>query len=142
MDGLRFDILEQGSDCRCKGCKSYYRELFGQAIPAKWTDTRRRDEFRRMSLLRAIRRLYETCKAVKPSVEIWHNQLNLYHNVPLEALAFVDMAYMENGDAFGQLFHTTAAGKNGVIVGKMENLPPDQMRYCMAAPGSWRGYTY
>ncbi|MEX0775011.1 MAG: alpha-amylase family protein [Phycisphaeraceae bacterium] len=141
VDGLRFDILDQGSECRCKSCRRLHRAWFGKAMPARWTDDRQRSEFRRRSLLLAMQRIHAACKAAKPSVEIWHNQLNLYqHNMPLEGLAYVDIAYMENGDAFGQLFHITMSGKSSVIVGKLENLPHDQMRLCTALGA--HGYTY
>ena len=35
IDGLRYDILDQPTQCRCKACKAFYRELFGEEMPEK-----------------------------------------------------------------------------------------------------------
>ncbi|MEI6785643.1 MAG: hypothetical protein WCQ21_32550 [Verrucomicrobiota bacterium] len=91
-------------------------------------------------LVRIVQRISEASKRIKPSVEIWENQLNIHHHSPLEALRYVDAAYMEYGEPFGLLFHTSWMKSKPVIVGKLENLPPEQMRLCMALGA--RGYTY
>ncbi|MCX6927266.1 MAG: hypothetical protein NT154_29290 [Verrucomicrobia bacterium] len=142
VDGIRNDIYWQGTNCRCDGCKTFYHELYGEELPPKWADNdwRRMEEFRRATLVRIVRRISEASKAIKPSVEIWENQLNIQHNSPLEALRFVDAAYMEFGEPFGLLFHAGWMKSQPVIVGKLENLPPKQMRLCMALGA--RGYTY
>lgn len=142
VDGIRNDIYQQGLTCKCDGCRKLYRELFGEELPTKWEDGnwRRREEFRRATMERIVRRIAEASKRVKPSVEIWENQLNIHYNSPLEALRYVDVAYMEYGEPFGLLFHSGMLRNKPVIVGKLENLPPQQMRLCMALGA--RGYTY
>ena len=141
MDGIRNDVYWQAMTCRCQGCKTFYRELFGEELP-QWDhgNWRRKEEFRRATLERIVRRIREASKQTKPSVEVWENQLNIHYNSPLGVLNCMDAAYMEWGEPFGLLFHASTLKNKPVIVGKLENLPPQQMRLCMALGA--RGYTY
>jgi hypothetical protein len=142
VDGLRWDILGQSGRCRCDGCKKLYRNMFGEELPKDWNAVgwKRRELFKQEKVAQAVRRLHEACKAVKPSVEIWHNQLNIDSDNPLSAMKYVDMAYIEWADPWGLLFHNSATPKNGFIVGKLENLGFRTMRLCLALGG--HGYTY
>jgi len=142
VDGIRNDIYWQDLKCHCQGCRAFYRELFGEELPAQWADRdwRRKEEFRRATLARIVQRISAAGKAVKPSVPLWENQLNIHYNSPLEALRYVDAVYMEYGEPFGLLFHRGVNPDKPVIVGKLESLPPQQMRLCMALGA--RGYTY
>lgn len=142
IDGLRWDILWQNVQCRCDGCRKLYRSLFNEEIPKTWNNDnwKQREWFKNEKVAQAVRRLHDACKAIKPSVEIWHNQLNIESNNPLSAIQYVDMAYIEWGDPWGLLFHNSATPKNGFIVGKLENLGFRTMRLCLALGG--HGYTY
>ena len=142
IDGLRWDILWQNGRCRCEGCKQLYRERFGEELPADWKTVgwKRLEWFKEAKVAQAVRRLHEACKAVKPAVEIWHNQLNIDHDNPLSAMKYVDLAYIEYGDPWGLLFHNSATPKKGFIVGKLESLGFRTMRLCLALGG--HGYTY
>ena len=142
VDGLRWDILWQKGQCRCDGCKKLYRDMFAEELPQDWNTVgwKRRELFKEEKVAQAVRRLHEACKAVKPSVEIWQNHLNIDHDVPLSAMKYVDMAYIEYGDPWGLLFHNSATPKKGFIVGKLESLGFRTMRLCLALGG--HGYTY
>ena len=76
VDGLRTDILDHNTSTRTPGDKAFYRELYGEEMPAKYPSWQREMDFRLKSISRFVRRFHDACKAVKPSVEIWHNWFN------------------------------------------------------------------
>ncbi len=143
VDALRYDTLEQPLYHHCNGCKAFYRELYGEELPQKWEEWnwRRQYEFQRASSSRAVEWIYKACKKVKPSVEIWQN--GFMHNGRfdennMEAARFQDMAYIESGDPFRQLFLKGVTRCNGIVVGKILQSPI--RRLCVALGGS--AYSY
>jgi len=141
IDALRYDgLMKHNINCHCDACRSFYHKLYRQPMPARWSDWRQRENFRLATVRRTLQRIHEACKQTKPSVEIWHNGLNIGSAAPLDSFAYVDFSYIEYGHQFGLLFHLNATPSHGMIVGKLESLGHDRMRTCMALGA--RGYTY
>lgn len=141
IDALRYDgLMKHNINCRCEACRRFYQELYGEPMPGRWPDWRRREDFRLATVRRTLERIHRACKETKPSVEIWHNGLNIGSAAPLDSFKYVDFSYIEYGHPFGLLFHLSATPSNGMIVGKLESLGHDRMRLCMALGA--RGYTY
>jgi hypothetical protein len=139
IDGLRYDILDQPAQCRCADCRKFHKELFADEMPEEWPDWRRRERFRMESITRCMRRIYEACKAVKPSVEIWQNWFNDDNACDLRASKYVDLAYLEFADPFRELFLNGVFNKGAVITGKILE-DHRARRTCMALGG--RCYSY
>ena len=160
VDGMRWDILVSAkkggvhgtSDCTCAGCKQLFREMYGQEL-TRWEDfdDRRHMDFYIATTTRAVRRLHALCKRIKPSVEIWQNGLNSYHENDLNVGRLFDIAYNEYADPFRLLLIRGATGKAAAINGLMNKESPDpgqplkpldhqQWRTCLALGG--RCYSY
>lgn len=160
VDGMRWDILvsakqhglHSSSDCTCDGCRRLFRELYGREL-TRWEDfdERRHLEFYIATTTRAVERLHALCKRIKPSVEIWQNCLNSYHENDLNAGRLLDIAYNEFGDPFRLLLVRGATGKPAAINGLMNKDSPApgqplkpldrrEWRTCLALGG--RCYSY
>jgi len=160
VDGMRWDILvsakqkglHASADCTCAGCKRLFRELYGQEL-TRWQDfdERRHMEFYIATTTRAVVRLHALCKRIKPSVEIWQNCLNSYHDNDLNVGRLLDIAYNEFGDPFRLMLVRGATGKDAVINGLMNKDSPAlgqpwkpldhrEWRTCLALGG--RCYSY
>lgn len=152
VDGMRWDILLTAPDCLCEGCRRFYGELYGEDLTSwKETGERRRGDFHLATTRRVVERLRDLCKGIKPSVEIWQNCLNSYHENDLEAARSLDIAYNEFGDPFRLQLLRGITGKDAVINGLMNKaspapgaplLPLDrrEWRTCLALGG--RCYSY
>jgi len=135
VDALRFDTLVDDLDSRNPWAIQLYQKFSDEAIPEKWDDTnwRRQLDFYRWSTSRVARLCYETAKKVKPQIEIWQNgfmQSDDFDRNNLDAGRYQDMAYIEYGDPFRQLFLSGTLGLKGCIVGKILDSPV--RRLCMA----------
>ena len=160
VDGMRWDILisaKQGglhgsSDCTCEGCQRLFRELYGQEL-SRWQDfdERRHMDFYIATTTRAVERLHALCKRIKPSVEVWQNCLNSYHENDLNVGRLLDIAYNEFGDPFRLMLVRGATGKAAAINGLMNKASPApgapltpldhrEWRTCLALGG--RCYSY
>jgi len=139
MDGLRYDILDQPTQCRCQDCRALYQELLGHPMPPEWKGWQTRETFRIESITRCVKRLYQVCKATKPSVEVWQNWFNDRAACDLRASKYVDLAYLEFSDPFRALFLNGVFDKGGIITGKILK-DPDARRKCLALGG--RCYSY
>ncbi len=160
VDGMRWDILisaKQGglhgsSDCTCEGCRGLFRELYGQEL-TRWQDfdQRRHMDFHIATTTRAVERLRALCKRIKPSVPVWQNGLNSYHENSLNVGRLLDIAYNEFGDPFRLLLARGATGKSAAINGLMNKAGWDpgkplaplvhhEWRACLALGG--RCYSY
>jgi nicotinamidase-related amidase len=143
IDALRFDTLEDNPNSRNKWANEFYNELYHKDIPNRWDDSnwRQKWDFYRWSISRVAHLCYETAKGIKPKIEIWQNgfmQSKAFDMNNLEAGRYQDMAYIEIGDPFRQLFLTGILRLNGCIVGKILESPV--RRLCMALGA--RGYSY
>ena len=138
VDGLRTDILDHNIQARTAGDQRFYREKYGEDMPAVFTDVERAREFRIASISRFVRRFHEACKEVKPAVPIWHNWFNYKNVADLRDAAMVDIAYEEFADPFATLFTRGIFGTPGMISGKLLQNP--QRRLCLALGG--RAYDY
>jgi len=137
--GLRYDVLDQPTQCRCKDCRIFYKELFGDEMPANWRDWQTRERFRIESITRCMQRIYEACKQTKSSVEVWQNWFNDRHACDLRASKYVDLAYLEFADPFRELFLNGVFDKGGIITGKiLQNHATRRM--CLVLGG--RCYSY
>jgi len=139
IDGLRYDILDQPVQCRCEGCKALYKELFGDQMPDEWKDWQTRERFRIESITRSVKRIYETCKKTKPSVEIWQNWFDDRMACDLRASKYVDLAYLEFADPFRELFLNGVFDKGCIITGKILESHAAR-RMCLVLGG--RCYSY
>ena len=139
IDGLRYDILDQPTQCRCEACKAFHEELFGEELPEKWKDWQTQERFRIESITRCMRRIYKTCKKTKPSVEVWQNWFNDRGRCDLRASKYVDLAYLEFADPFRELFLNGVFDKGGIITGKILRSPVTR-RMCLVLGG--RCYSY
>ncbi len=149
VDGLRWDILTTAPGCTCAGCRAFYRELYGEEIP-QWhgVEGRRQREFYIATTGRAVRRLAAVCRRIKPSVEIWQNQLNASERNDMNLSRLMDVAYNEFGDTFQLLLNKGVANKPAVINGLLNNVPcdpplpldPRAFRLCLILGG--RNYSY
>ena len=150
VDALRYDTLDLPPSTkrpfpiehRCEWCAEYYRELYGEEMP-EWdaTNVRRQLDFMRATGSRAVKRLYEACKAIKPEIEVWQNGFMAHPSFDrnnLEAARYQDMAYVEHSDPFRQLFLQGVTNANGSVVGRILHSP--DRRLCMALGGAC--YTY
>jgi hypothetical protein len=149
VDGMRWDILSTPRDCTCAGCKAYYRELYGAELH-DWRniDARRQGDFYLATIRRAVQGLAETCRRVKPAVEIWQNSIQSYLPNDLNLGRLMDIAYNEYGDPFRLLFLKGVLNKEAAINGLMNQVPSDPpqpleraaFRRCLALGG--RAYSY
>jgi hypothetical protein len=160
VDGMRWDILisakrggvHGSSDCTCEGCRRLFRELYKQEL-TRWEDfdARRHMDFHIATTSRAVERLRALCRRIKPSVEIWQNGLNSYHENDLNVGRLLDVAYNEYGDPFRLSLVRGATGKPAAINGLMNKdacdarTPPKPLvhrdwRACLALGG--RCYSY
>jgi hypothetical protein len=133
VDGLRTDILDHNTAARTPGDKAFYKELYGQELPASFPNWQRQEDFRIKSISRFVRRFHEACKAVKPSVEIWHNWFNDKNVVDLRDTELVDIAYEEFADPFSTLFLRGIFDTPAMISGKLLQNP--QRRLCLVLGG-------
>jgi len=139
VDGLRYDILDQPSTCRCDSCKKLYQELFHDTMPARWVDWQHEEKFRIESISRIVRDLYAVCKAVKPSVPVWQNWFQGEDRADISDVNYVDMSYLEFTDPFRELFLNGVFDKKGIITGKViEN--PNMGWKCLALGGHCYSY--
>ena len=139
VDGFRFDILDQPSECRCAGCKKLYQELFNDTMPSKWIDWQHRQRFRVESISRFVKDSYASCKAIKPSVPVWQNWFNGEDYADISDVNYVDMSYLEFTDPFFELFLNGIFDKKGIITGKVIEDPKMAWK-CLALGG--RCYSY
>ena len=86
-----------------------------------------------------MRRIYETCKKTKPSVEVWQNWFNDRGPCDLRASKYVDLAYLEFADPFRELFLNGVFDKGGIITGKILRSHGTR-RMCLVLGG--RCYSY
>lgn len=149
VDGMRWDILKTAEGCLCAGCKRFYRETYGEELTDwKQTPPNRVHDFYLATTARAVRRLRDLCKRVKPTVEIWQNSLQSYHPNHLDLAREMDIAYNEYGDPFRLLFIRGVANKSAAINGLMNKTPTEppvpldrrEWRLCLALGG--RCYSY
>ena len=135
IDAIRYDTLMSPRDCKCEGCKKFYRELYGEELPDDWNGNwKRAYDFQRESSSRAAKLIYETVKKHKPELEVWQNgfmqQIEFDEN-NLEAGRYQDVAYIECGDPFRQLFQTGVLDLNGTIVGGILKSPKRSLCYAL-----------
>lgn len=133
VDGMRWDILVSAkkgklhgtSDCTCQGCRQLFRERYGQELTS-WSDfdERRHMDFYLATTRRAVERLHALCKRIKPSVPVWQNCLNSYHENDLNSGRLLDIAYNEFGDPFRLLLVRGATNKPAAINGLMNHSGP------------------
>eukprot|EP01043_Picozoa_sp_COSAG02_P034465 COSAG02_NODE_2410_length_8922_cov_4.353395_5_plen_259_part_00 len=73
VDAVRYDGLMMPIDHHCAGCQAYYRELYGEELPAKWAphQWRRQLDFARASYGRTVRTLRQAAIEVKPEILTW-----------------------------------------------------------------------
>jgi hypothetical protein len=149
VDGLRYDILSTVPDCTCDGCRTFYRELYGEELAA-WdrVPSRRREDFYQATIARVVSRLTRTGRQIKPSVPMWQNGIQSYAKNDLNLGRTQDLAYNEYGDPFRVLFLKGVTNKDAVISGMMNDLAVTpttkidrvQNRLCLALGG--RCYSY
>ena len=139
VDGIRFDILDQPTECRCDGCKKLYHEIFNTTMPAKWIDWQHRQKFRIESISWFVKDSYAACKAIKPSVPVWQNWFDGSQYADISDVNYVDMSYLEFADPFKQLFLNGVFDKKGIITGKVIEHPKIAWK-CLALGG--RCYSY
>lgn len=112
-------------------------------MPAAWTpeNWRRLLDFYRATTSRAVERLRDVAKSIKPSIETWQNGFIAAGRMDdnnIEAGRLQDIAYVEVGDPFRQLFLAGVMRLRGVIVGRILESPV--RRLCMALGA--RCYSY
>lgn len=147
VDGMRWDILSSAKRCTCEGCRRRFRETYGREL-TRWEDfdERRHMEFYLVTTRRVVERLHALCKRIKPSVEIWQNSIQSYHDNDLNVGRALDIAYNEYGDPFRLLFLCGVLNKSAAINGLMNRTKPvaplerDAFRWCLALGG--RCYSY
>lgn len=147
VDGMRWDILFCAKRCTCAGCKELFRRMYGQEL-TRWKDfdERRQMDFYLATTRRVVERLHALCKQIKPSVEIWQNCIQSYHDNDLNIGRELDIAYNEYGDPFRLLFLRGVLAKPAAINGLMNHTPPGKplesaaFRMCLALGG--RCYSY
>jgi len=127
VDGMRWDILMSAKHCTCEGCKRRFQELYQREL-TQWADfdEQRHMDFYLATTRRAVERLHALCKRIKPSVEIWQNCLNSYHDNDLDAGRLLDIAYNEHSDSFRLLFLRGVMNKPAVINGLMTGNTPTE----------------
>lgn len=149
VDGIRFDMTFTVEGCDCEGCRQFYRELYGEEMPSWWRDSLSRDEIQPFDLsdemladvedrefwlqrrwdfyiattTRAVKRLRTVGRNVKPTVEMWQNQLNPYVPNDLNLGRTQDISYVEFGDPFRMLLLQGILGNTGTIVGQTLKSP-------------------
>jgi len=124
VDGIRYDMLFSPKGCLCAGCRALYRELYGEEL-AGWdkVDWRRREEFYLETLRRPSRRLIKIRNAIKPSVEIWQNHVNLHSECDVNVGRLQDIAYIEFGAPGQLLILNGILDKQGIIIGQTLKSP-------------------
>jgi hypothetical protein len=147
VDGMRWDILFSAKHCTCAGCRRFYQDLYGQPLSGWETiDHRREMDFYLATMRRVVDRLHRLCKSIKPSVEIWQNCIQSYHDNDLNSGRQLDIAYNEYGDPFRLLFLKGVLAKDAAIDGLMNKAPAGApleraaFRLCLALGG--RCYSY
>ncbi len=149
VDGMRWDILKTPRGCSCVGCRTLYREIFGESWSRVWPlPPEVQDELHDRTIERVVRRLYRFCKAIRPDVEVWQNHLSPYSLNPLHLAREMDIAYNEFGDPFRLLLLQGVSKHSAVINGLMNQAPDNppqaldrrQWRVCLALGG--RCYSY
>ncbi len=139
VDGMRWDIAMTAPHCTCAGCKTLYKQLYGeQLVSWKNVSWQRHEDFRLATIARTINGLTRVCRQVKPSLEIWHNQFQSYEGNDLDLGRSLDVAYNEFGDPFRLLFLKGVLNKGSIITGAMLESP--NRRLCMVLGGC--GYSY
>ena len=115
VDGIRYDILDQQTKCRCDGCKKLYQEIFNSMMPEVWIDWQHEQKFRLESISRLVKDLYSVCKATKPGVPVWQNWFDGQQYADISDVSYVDMAYLEFADPFRLLFLNSIFNKKGLL---------------------------
>ena len=149
VDGIRFDMTFTVEGCDCEGCRQFYRELYGEEMPSWWRDSLSRDDIQPFDLSeemladvddpefwlrrrwdfyiattsRAVNRLRAVGRNIKPTVEMWQNQLNPYVPNDLDLGRIQDISYVEFGDPFRMLLLQGILGNTGTIVGQTLKSP-------------------
>jgi Hypothetical glycosyl hydrolase 6/Beta-galactosidase trimerisation domain len=139
IDGIRYDILDQQTKCRCDGCRKLYREIFNDTMPDAWIDWQHQQKFRLVSISHIVKDLYSACKAVKPSVPVWQNWFDGQQYADIADVNSVDMAYLEFADPFRLLFLNGVFNKEGIITGKVIENPKTRWK-CLAMGGKCYSY--
>ncbi len=149
LDGMRWDILKTLEGCRCTGCRDLYQQRYGEELTG-WAHVApgRPQDFHMFTLQRAVERLRDTCRRIKPSLEVWQNHIQANSPIDLNVGRTLDIAYNEYGDPFHLLFIRGVTGKSAVINGLMNRAQADppipldrpQWRLCLALGG--RCYSY
>ncbi len=147
VDGMRWDILSSAKRCTCEGCRRRFLEMYGREL-VRWEDfdERRHMEFYLSTTRRVVERLHALCKGIKPSVEIWQNSIQSYHDNDLNIGRPLDIAYNEYGDPFRLLFLCGVLDKAAAINGLMNRTTPiaplerEAFRWSLALGG--RCYSY
>jgi nicotinamidase-related amidase len=127
VDALRYDMLFSPKSCECEGCKEYYKQLYGDDF-SSWEEIekefpRRKDFFYLETLNITARQLRSVCREVKPSLEIWQNQINTYSEANINLGRDFDIAYIEFGDPFRLLALRGILNKKAIIVGQTLKSP-------------------
>ena len=107
-------------------------------MPSVYPSKKRERHFRLASISRFVKRFHEACKAVKPSVPIWHNWFTHKHRADLRDARYVDISYEEFADPFSTLYIQGIFGAEAMISGKLLQNP--QRRVCLVLGG--RAYDY
>ncbi|MBZ5856431.1 beta-galactosidase trimerization domain-containing protein [Flavihumibacter profundi] len=141
VDGLRYDILDQQSKCRCAGCQKLYAEMYHEPMPVEWPDWQHRQKFRLESIRRIVKDLYQVCKSVKPSVPVWQNWYDGTDYADITDVNSVDMAYLEFANPFRELFLNGVFEKEGIITGKVIENPKTRWK-CLALGGKCYSYFF
>ncbi len=149
VDGMRWDILMTPRGCTCEGCRAYYRELYGEPLQ-DWREIgqRRQLDFYIATTNRAVHRLTSLCRQIKPSLEIWQNQIQSYTPNDINLGRLMDLAYNEYGDPFRLLLLRGVLNKEAAVNGLMNHTPADPpqpierraFRLCLLLGG--RDYSY
>ena len=139
VDGIRYDILDQQTKCRCDGCKKLYYEIFNDTMPEVWIDWQHQQKFRLESISRIVKDLYSACKTVKPDVPVWQNWFDGQQYADISDVNYVDMAYLEFADPFRLLFLNGVFNKEGIITGKVIENPKTRWK-CLAMGGKCYSY--
>jgi len=124
IDAIRYDMLFGPRKCLCDGCKTYYKELYGEEL-STWDskDWRRVMDFYLATLDRPVNRLTKVARQVKPSVEIWQNCINTYSEANINLGRQHDVAYIEFGEPARLLALKGILNKDAIIVGQTLKSP-------------------
>lgn len=137
LDALRYDMFFSPKDCICEGCQSWYKKLYDENFTS-WEEIqqkypKRQQLFNLQTLNRTARRIQNTCRDIKPSVEIWQNHINTDSYANINLGRDYDIAYVEFGDPFRMLALRGILNKKAIIVGQTLQSPIRRLTMALGA---------